>query len=134
MAFTAWDSRVFYDAIVTQLATSTGKNIGEAQAPAIVTVPYAVVYPQDETDVPSTLADPHDLTEFEWLVTSVGDTADQVLWMQQKVRAALLGWQPVVAGMTCGFVMRDGGQGVGRDDAAQPPKFTAADRFVVLAD
>lgn len=134
MAFSAHDPRVFYDAVVARLTTSTGKNIGEAQAPANVTVPYAVVYPQDETDLESTLADPHDLTQFEWLVTCVGDTADQVLWMLQKVRVALLGWQPAPAGETCGFVMRDGGQGVLRDDSVQPPKFTATDRFNVLAD
>lgn len=134
MAFTAHDPRVFYDAVVAQLATSTGKSIGEGVAPSNDTPPYAVVYPQDETDLDSTLADPTDLTLFEWLVVSVGDTQDQALWMNQKVRAALLGWQPVVTGITCGFVTRDGGRGVLREDDVQAPKFSAADRFVVLAD
>lgn len=134
MPFTAHDPRVFYEAIITRLVTSTGKNIGDAEAPATLTDPYAVVYPQDETDVDSTLADPHDLTEFEWLVTSEGSTMDQALWMVQKVRAALLGWQPVVAGITCSFVMRDGGSGVARVEGVQPARFTGADRFIVLAD
>jgi hypothetical protein len=132
--FTAHDPRVVYDAIVTQLASSTGKNIGESQAPSNTTAPYAVVYPQDETDTDTTLADPHDVTVFEWLVVSVGDSQDQALWMQQKVRAALLGWQPVVAGYSFGFVLRDGGGGVQREDPVQPPRFSVADRFVVLAD
>ena len=133
--FTAHDPRVFYEAIVTRIATSTGEGIGEAEAPAVTAGhPYAVVYPQDETDVDATLADPHDLTIFEWLVVSVGITQDQALGMQQKVRAALLGWQPVVAGITCSLIVREGGRGVLREDETQPPKFSAVDRFVVLVD
>jgi hypothetical protein len=91
MAYTAHDPRVFYDAVVTQLASSTGKNIGKAQAPSASTVPYAVVYPLDESDTNTSLADLTDVTIFRWQVSSIGDSLDQVLWMQQKVRAALLG-------------------------------------------
>lgn len=134
MPYTAHDPRVFYDAVISRLETSTGKNIGQGEAPPNLTLPYAVVRSQDETDVDVNLADPHDLTIFEWFVMSVGSTEDQALWMQQKVRVALLGWQPSVAGITCGFVMRDGGAGVTREDAAQPPTFFAVDRFNVLAD
>lgn len=134
MPFTAHDPRVFYEAIITQLASSTGKNIGKAEAPTTLTDPYAVVYPGDEDDLDWNLADLNDLTYFNWQVTSVGSTMDQTLWMQQKVRAALLGWQPTVAGITCGAVLRDGGQGLRRDDKVQPPKFYSVDLFTVLAD
>lgn len=134
MAFTAHNPRVFYDAIVARIATSTGRTVGNAVAPASNPFPYAVVYPQDETDVESSLADPHDLTVFEWLVISIAGSSEQSLWMLQKVRVALLGWQPVVSGVTCNFVLRDGGSGVNRNDAIQPPEFSASDRYVCLAD
>lgn len=134
MPFTAHNPRLFYDAIVTQLVASTGKNIGEVVAPSSNAVPYAVVYPLDEDDTDTSLADPTDVTIFRWQVTSNGDTADQALWMLHKCRVALLGWQPVVAGLACGFVMRDGGQGVQPDFDVPPPRFYAADIFQVLAD
>lgn len=136
MAYTAHDPRTFYDAIVTRLSGQTSKNIGEANAPSDTTTPYAVVYQLDEQDNPETLGnltDAHESTFFAWQVTSVGADANEAQWMQQKVRAALLGWQPTVSGITCGFVERDGGTGVTRDDDLQPPLFYAVDRFVCFA-
>lgn len=135
MAFSAHDPRVFYDAIVARLVASTGESIGYGQAPTIVAnEPYAVVHPRDEDDIDASLGDPTDVTIFNWQVTSVGQTPGQTFGMQQKARAALLGWQPVVAGIACSLVLRDGGQGLTPDDATQPRSFFTADLFTVLAD
>jgi hypothetical protein len=134
MAYTAHDPRVFYDAVVTQLASSTGKNIGKAQAPSASAVPYAVVYPLDESDTNTSLADLTDVTIFRWQVSSIGDSLDQVLWMQQKVRAALLGWIPTVAGVSVMPVAREGGFSASRDDDVQPPKYFVGDIFTAFAD
>lgn len=135
MPFTAHDPRVFYDAIVAQLVASTGESIGYAQPPTLVpNEPYAVVWPGAEDDTDASLANPTDTTIFNWQLTSVGQTPGQALGMQQKGRAALLGWQPVVAGITCGFVLRDGGQGLLPDDATQPRTFFTVDLFTVFAD
>lgn len=134
MPFTAHNPRPFYDAVASQLATSTGKNIGRAQAPDTVTLPYAVLYSLAEDDTDTTLADPFDVTLFRWSVVSVADSEEQALWMVHKVRVALVGWQPVVSGLTCGFVLRDGGRGVAREDPVQPPRFSGADIFTVFVD
>lgn len=133
---TAFDERTFYAAIVTRLGTSTGKNIGLAEAPANVTTPYSVVWPLDPDDDPDSygdLSDAHAAQLYSWQVTSVGATTDEALWMQQKVRAALLGWSPTVSGLTCAEVERSGGQGLTRDDDLRPPVFYAIDRFVCFA-
>lgn len=134
MPFTAHNPGPFYTAIAARLATSTGKNIGRSVAPPNVTTPYAVVYTLDEDDTDTSLADPFDVTLFRWSVVSVGDAEEQALWMMHKCRVALIGWQPVVSGITCGFVLREGGRGVDREDAAQPSKFSGADTYSVFAD
>lgn len=134
MPFTAHNPRPFYDAIAARLVSSTGRTIGRSEAPASVVVPYAVLYVLDEDDTDTTIDDPFDVTLFRWSVVSVGDSEEQALWMVHKVRQAMLGWQPVVAGITCGFVLRDGGRGVQREDPLQPPKFSGADTFTVFAD
>lgn len=136
MAYTAHDPRLFYAAVASRLSSQTGKNVEVGRAPASTTTPYAVVYPLDEDDDPETqgdLADPHRGTFFVWQVTSVGADDDETLWMQQKVRAALVGWQPTVSGITCGFAERDGGDGLRREDGAQPARLRTADTFRCFA-
>lgn len=134
MPFTAHNPRPFYDAIAARLVASTGRTIGRSEAPASVAAPYAVQYPLDEDDTDTTLEDPFDVTLFRWSVVSVGDSEEQGLWMLHKCRVALIGWQPVVSGITCGFVLRDGGRPVQREDSAQPSKFSGADTFTVFVD
>lgn len=135
MTYTAHDPRVFYAAVKARLET-TGKNIGDGEAPSDLTVPYAVLYSLDEPADPDrngTLADAHATTVFEFQVTSIGDTAEQARWMQQKTRSVLVGWSPVVSGLSCGPAARSGGQGVRRDDGTQPARFFAVDTFTVFA-
>lgn len=133
MTYTAHDPNAFYAAVKTRLEGQTSKNIGRVEAPADVTLPYAVIYPLVEADDPElngTLADAHETTVFEWQVTSVGGTAEQAEWMQQKVRSALLGWSPTG---DFGVVEKSGGQGTRRDDGTQPAQFFAVDTFMVFA-
>jgi len=135
MAYTTRELRILYDAIITRLGTSTGKNIGDHVAPADQTHPYAVVYHRDETTGDNgTLADPTVVGVVEWQVTSVGVTADQALWMAHKSRQALNGWLPTVSGQTFSPVTLDGSNAVQRDDDVQPPRFYAVDRYTVFVN
>lgn len=131
MSYTAHDPRLFYAAIKTRLET-TSVSVGESQAPG-TTKPYLVVEPMDEDSEPDTmgtLGDGHVTTNYVWRVRSVGSTQEQCLWAQQKARSVLLGWQPTVSGFSCGFVEKDGGFGVFRDDDIQPPVFDVVDEYV----
>jgi hypothetical protein len=140
VTYTAHDPRLFYDAILARLiAQSIARGLGSG---AGLTAPYAVVFPLDEDGDPTevgTLADAHESTWFAFRVFSVGTStlpgggASQALWMQQKVRSALLGWKPTVAGISLGRIERDGGFGLRRDDDVQPPIFDIADDFRVFA-
>lgn len=138
MSYTAHNPSTVYTAVVAKLVTATGKKIGRAEAPADTTLPYAVVYPLDDTadlDAAGSLADPHITTVYEFQVTSVGGTAEQAEWMQHKARTALVGWQPdtITGGPSFGLVEKSGGQGTRRDDGTQPAKFFAVDRFTLFA-
>lgn len=137
MTYTAQNPQTFYDTVVTRLSSETGKNIGDAEAPSDLTLPYAVLYPlvdDDDPEMHSTLSDAHEMTVFEWQVTSIGSTRKQAQWMQQKVRAALVGWEPSVSGLSFGLVEKSGGQGTRRDDGTQPAQFFSIDQFSVFAD
>lgn len=136
MAYTAHDPRLFRAAVITQLESSTGKNIGDGAAPDDTTPPYAWVTSAGEDIEPErlgTLTDAHQMTFFDIQVTSVAKTQEQAEWMQQKVRAALNGWQPTVSGVTCGLMEIDTSLSVVRDDAVQPPNFFTVDIFTCSA-
>lgn len=133
MTYTVHDPSLVYSAIVTRIAAQTGKNIGRGEAPSDRTLPYAVVYPLDDTDNPTSLGDAHETTVYEFQVTSVGEYPLGAEWMQTQVRTALLGWTPTVSGRSFGPVEKSGGQGTRRDDNVQKPVFYAVDRFTVFA-
>lgn len=137
MAYTTHDLRLVYDAIVSRLTTETGKNIGDTQAPSVLTYPYAVVYHLDEEVAPElrgTLGDPQQSTELEFQVTSVSDTARSARWMANEARIALSGWAPTATGMTLGKVSLQAGSPTIRDDGVQPPVFYSVDRYVVFVN
>ena len=136
MSYTVHNLRTVYDALVTQVAT-TGKNVGQGQAPDDVTHPYAVVYPIGEDvdpDVRGVLSDPQQSTVIEFQVTCVGESLRQANWMANESRLVLSGWTPTVAGMTFGPVQLDAGLPAERDDDVQPPLFYAVDRFSVFVN
>lgn len=132
MSYTAHNPSTFYAAITARLVSSTGKKIGRVEAPSDKTLPYAVVYPLDDTGDPDngTLGDAHASAVFEFQVTSIGGTAEQAEWMAHKVRVALVGWSPTG---DFGVVEKSGGDGTRRDDGTQPALFRAVDRFSVFA-
>ena len=136
MTYTVHDPRTIYDALLTRLASETGKNIGDTQAPTVVTLPYAVVYPLgDDPAERGVLGDPTQSTVVEFQVTSIGDTRDQAQWMANEVAVALSGWTPTVAGFSFGPISReDGADPVRRDDSVSPPLFYAADRYSMFVN
>ena len=73
MAYTVHDPEAFFAAIVTRLATSTGKNIGLAEAPANTTYPYAVVYPLLDESSEGALNNPTQAVTWAFQVTAVSD-------------------------------------------------------------
>ena len=126
----------FYAAIAAQLVSSTGKNIGEGEAPTSTTLPYAVVYPRSEDIDPDrlgNLSEARDATFFEFQVTSVSGTMNDALWMVQKVRDALIGFTPTVSGDAFGKVELAQVNAVQRDDSVQPPLFYGVDEFQCFA-
>ena len=135
MAYTTSDLRIFYDAIISRLGTSTGKNIGDHAAPDDLTFPYAVVYHRGEdTGDNGTLGDPTVVGEVEWQVTSVASTRRNAQVMSLLVRQALNGWLPVVTGQAFTPIVLDGDGPVQRDDDVQPPVFYVVDRFTVFVN
>lgn len=132
MTYTIHDPGLLYAAVVTRLASQTGKNIGRVEAPSDKTLPYAVVYPVDDSAPPTSLGDTQEVTVHEFQVTSVGATPQQAEWMQTKVRTALLGWVPTVTGYSFGRVDKIGGQPSQRDDGVQPAQFFATDDYTVF--
>lgn len=129
MAYTVHDPRLFFAPILTQIATSTGKNVGLGIAPADETLPYAVVYPQTDELSEGALSNPTQILVWSFQVTCVGETAVQAQWMQHKVRQALHGWTPTVAGLGTTPIELAEGSGLLRDDDPLPVRFYSTDRF-----
>ena len=126
----------FYTAIAAQLVSSTGKNIGEGEAPTSTTLPYAVLYPRSEDIDPDrlgNLSEARDATFFEFQVTSVSGTLMDALWMVQKTRDALIGFTPVVSGDAFGKCELAAVSAVLRDDSVQPPLFYGVDEYQCFA-
>lgn len=138
MAYTVHDPQAFYAAIVTRIGTSTGKQVGLVQAKTLTTpsvnfvVPYAVVYPLVDESSEGSLNNPTQAVTWAWQVTSVSNGAAGAQWMQQKVRAALHGFTPTVAGLGTTPIELVDGSAITRDDSLSPPLFYAVDRFIEL--
>jgi hypothetical protein len=83
-------------AIQKTLATATGRSCGYGTAPTAsstptgATIPYSVLYPLGVTTSGPPYGDGDADARVLVQVTSVGSTAEQVEWMADKVRAALL--------------------------------------------
>ena len=135
MTYTIHDPSLVYDAIITRLASQTGKNIGRAEAPDLGDwpyEPYAVVYPTDDPNM-GTLGDQSEIAVYEFQVTCGAGTPQAAEWMQTQVRTAILGWTPTVAGRSFNPIAKAGGQGTSRDDDVQPPVFFTVDVFQLFA-
>lgn len=119
-----------YDAIVARLKAQTGKPIGDGRAPVNPEkgpFPYAVVYPQPDNEVwddPS-LSATNVVGGFQ--VSSVAKHRGGAQAMKQKVRTALIGWTPAVAG--AGVIVLDAAGPLLPDEEFSPPLFFIPDRF-----
>lgn len=129
MPYTVHDAQPFYAAIVTRLTAFTGKNIGLAEAPAVTTPPYAVVYPRDDERTEGPLDDPTQVTVREFQVTCVSNGVDGAMVMQRLARSALHGHIPTVAGVGTTPIELVAGSGITRDDSVQPPLWYSTDIF-----
>jgi hypothetical protein len=134
LAYTVHDPQAFFAAIVARIASSTGKTVGLAEAPASNVYPYAVVYPLGDESSEGSLPDPTQAVTWSWQVTCVGTGAAGAQWMQQKVRAALHGHIPTVAGLGTTPIELADGSGITRDDglSGNPTLFYSTDRFIAL--
>lgn len=132
MTYTAHDPRLLADALAARLTSETGRPIGEAEAPSDTTTPYAVLYMLPDGQQTGALTDRTQIVWARFQVTCVGADPDEAQWMQQKARAALLGWAPTVTGENPTAVTLDRGAGITRDDDLQPPQFYTTDRFASL--
>jgi hypothetical protein len=132
MAYTVHDPQPFFAAVLAQIAASTGKLAELAKAPANNVYPYAVVYPLVDESTEGGLDDPTNITTWAWQVTCVSDGAAGAQWMQHKVRVALHGFTPTVAGVGTTPIELIDGSGITRDDALSPPLYYSTDRFVAV--
>lgn len=119
------------DAVTTALeAAGLTVYLGGAPPGTVPTtaVPYIVLYPDPGISVRASLAD--DRVDFTGVVqlTCVGLTAEQVLNVSDRARAALTP-ALAVAGRTAWKPEHLEGQPVRRDDDVTPPVFYAISRF-----
>lgn len=131
MPYTVPEPAPLYTAILARLRTSTGKEIGEAEAPPNNVRPYGVVFPLSDENTEGALSDPLQVVTFAVQVTCVGEGMAQTQWLQHRVRQALIGWIPTVAGVGTTPIELFQGSGVTRDDAlsGNPTLFYSTDRF-----
>lgn len=130
---TVHDPQLFYAAIVARILGSTGKQVGLAIAPKVVTLPYSVVYPLPDERTEGGLNNPTQVVVWEWQVTCVSDSGAGAQWIQHKVRVALQGHIPVVTGVGTTPIELSNGSGVTRQDTPPPTLFYSTDRFTAYA-
>lgn len=77
------------------LAASTGKEIGLAEAPSDLTLPYAILYPiASPGGDDRTWGDLEEWRDYNYQVTSVGSDHRQTVWMADRVGAFFVGKLP----------------------------------------
>lgn len=124
--------RTVTDALLTGLASDTGKNIGDSAAPSDTTMPYAVLYRLAGGAPFSSLDHGNQYAIVTLQVTSVGETPEQAEWMKDKVREGMLDLSNFTApsGFRFEHVNLDLDGGVNRDDdLGTEPLFYGVDRF-----
>ena len=114
--------RIVTDAVLSTLEANWTR-VGDAQAPEDDTLPYAVLYPIDESDMDGDLAAAQRTGWFEFQITCVGETRESSSQLGDKLRDALLASSPAVAGYTLGPWLKVVSDTVNRDDDVQPPVF-----------
>lgn len=83
---------------------------------------YAVLYPEPGQAMCESLADVRSDFEMGFQVTCIGASVERVLWVADRVRAALR-LPLAVAGRSCWRAEEEGGPPVARDDDVTPPQW-----------
>lgn len=120
-------SRLHSDAFLAAVS-AIWPRVGDASAPADVTLPYAVVYPLDaafDGSMSDLDADADPITQ----ITYVGATREQAQWLRDKVRTDLLGQFLVVSGRRVGPVRIQAERPVLQDRDVTPHLMYAIDRY-----
>ncbi|WNI16910.1 hypothetical protein [Actinacidiphila sp. ITFR-21] len=111
------------DAVQAALAAG-GLTVYLGGAPPRPADRYAVLYPEPGQAVRESLADARTHWSGVVTITSVATTAEQALWVADKIRAALAG-PLVVQGRVAWRPEELGGPPLARDDDVTPPLFYA---------
>lgn len=115
------------DALLVALRAAHSR-VGDAVAPADITLPYAVLYPAGlgatEGPVSNRNADARPLYQ----LTCVGGDRRQAEWLSDKLRPVAL-TAPTVSGWNVAEPAVETSQPVRRDDSTSPPLFYTADQI-----
>lgn len=122
--------RLLTDAVLTQ-ATSGGRRIGDAQAPADSTRPYGVLWPLFVAEFDGPLGAPDVDGWWNYQLTCVGDTREQAQGLADELRP-LIGVPYTVAGFVAKPTIVEDVLPVERDDGVQPPVFYQSFTFRIF--
>lgn len=117
-------------AALTASGRPEGVPVGNCSGEGL-TAPYAVFYPLGATGFDGSLS-PDDLDSDvspSTQITFIGETPEQVQWLQGKVRAGVVGKQLVVAGRELGVIRLRDEQPARRDDNVNPFVYWSADQY-----
>lgn len=117
-------------AVLTALRVAWAR-VGDGEAPADLTLPYAVLYRAGGGGLSGPVSNPHADGSPLLQLTCVGATAEQADWLADKLRPTLL-TRPTVTGQRVMQVSLETSQPVRRDDSTDPPLFYAAEQVRLL--
>ncbi len=116
--------RILTSAVLTKLKTNSGSfKIGDGQAPADDTRPYAVLYALDEAEREGDMSTIDVTGWYEYQITTVGNTREQAEGLADLLRTLMLAANLTPSGFSM-FPFRKVVTGLPeRDDDVQPPLF-----------
>lgn len=115
---------VLVDAVKTLLETNVnGYEIGDAEAPPDDSLPYAVLYPLDDTLRDGDYVDTQRTSWYEFQITVVGETREQSGGFADELRALLLAANLTPAGFSMYPFKKVVDTATERDDDVKPSVF-----------
>ena len=123
--------RLLTDQVLTA-ARSTSRLVGDGQAPAAATRPFAVVYPLYVSERDGPMDDDTADGWWQYQVTSAGDTREQAQGLSDELETAILGYTLTVSGYVIGPTKRAERLPIERDDDVQPPLFYQSITFSIF--
>lgn len=114
-------------AAVTALLESLSVYVSEA--PGSASPPWVVIQPSPGVPMTETLGDPSADLEMPFMTKCVGATADQAMWLSDRVASLLDRAVPVIAGRACWPIWCDTSQPVQKDDTTSDTYFYAVARW-----